>query len=198
MNKFLRKIDTIRFVAPWSIFINFLRIFYFLNSNLNFEFGPVWYRPKPEPVQTDLTGNWSNRTGSRRFCEPCSWLALLPCFLRRSSSRVWWQCRIRWAQSHARVARQLQVWLPFGSWMLNHVLSSDPTNASSLSAVALKPIQSLKSAREDEQNTVRYKGYYLFFAVLQKQCRLMQIQSQIVKLFIWSFWSTSGDCWFSW
>ena len=31
----------------------FLRIFWeffiFLNSNLNFEFGPVWYRPKPEP-----------------------------------------------------------------------------------------------------------------------------------------------------
>ena len=48
----------------------FLGIFYFLNSNLNFEFGPVWYRPKPEPGRTGLTGNRSNRTGSHRFGEP--------------------------------------------------------------------------------------------------------------------------------
>ena len=27
----------------------FWEFFIFLNSNLNFEFGPVWYRPKPEP-----------------------------------------------------------------------------------------------------------------------------------------------------
>ena len=64
MNEFLRKFDTIRFVAPWSIFRNFL------NSNLNFEFGPVWYRPKPEPGRTGLTGNRLNRTGSHRFGEP--------------------------------------------------------------------------------------------------------------------------------
>ena len=49
-------------------------IFHFLNLNLNFEFGPVWYRPKPEPEpdQTDLTGNRSNRTGSHRLGEPCT------------------------------------------------------------------------------------------------------------------------------
>ena len=41
-----------------------------MNSNLNFEFGPVWYRPKPEPGRTNLTGNRSNRTGSHRFCKP--------------------------------------------------------------------------------------------------------------------------------
>jgi len=29
---------------------------------LNFEFGPVWYQPKPEPDRTGLTGNRSNRT----------------------------------------------------------------------------------------------------------------------------------------
>ena len=47
----------------------FLRIFFiFLNLNLNFEFGPVWYRSKPEP---DRTGNRSNRTGSHRSCKPC-------------------------------------------------------------------------------------------------------------------------------
>ena len=28
----------------------------FLNSNLNFEFGPVWYRPKPKPGWTSQTG----------------------------------------------------------------------------------------------------------------------------------------------
>ena len=32
----------------------FLEIFHFLNSNLNFEFGPVWYRPKPEPGRTGV------------------------------------------------------------------------------------------------------------------------------------------------
>ena len=34
----------------------FLGIFLFFNSNLNFEFGLVWYRPKPEPGRTGLTG----------------------------------------------------------------------------------------------------------------------------------------------
>ena len=42
-----------------------------MNSNLNFEFGPVWYRPKPEPGRTGLTGNRSNQTGSHWFGEPC-------------------------------------------------------------------------------------------------------------------------------
>ena len=46
----------------------------FLNLNLNFEFGPVSYRTKPESVWTGLTGNQSNRTGYRRFGEP--WLPL--------------------------------------------------------------------------------------------------------------------------
>ena len=64
MNEFLRKFDTIRFIATRSIFRNFLRIFHFLNLNLNFEFWPVGYRSKPEPVRTGLTGNRSNRTGS--------------------------------------------------------------------------------------------------------------------------------------
>ena len=41
----------------------FWEFFIFLNLNLNFEFGPVWYQPKPEPGRTGLTGNRSNRTG---------------------------------------------------------------------------------------------------------------------------------------
>ena len=75
----LRKFDTIRFVAPWSIFRNFLGIFYFLNSNLNFKFGPVWYRPKPKPGRTSLTGNRSNRIGSHRFGEPWLWEKEMHC-----------------------------------------------------------------------------------------------------------------------
>ena len=79
MNKFLRKFDTIRFIAPSSIFRNFLGIFHFFNSNLNFEFGPVWYRPKPEPGRTSLTGYRTGltgyRTGSHRFGEP--WLGVV-------------------------------------------------------------------------------------------------------------------------
>ena len=62
MNEFLRKFDTIRFVAPWSIFRIFFRIFHFLNLNLNFELVPVWYRSKPEPGRTGLTGNRSSCT----------------------------------------------------------------------------------------------------------------------------------------
>ena len=54
MNEFVRKFDTIRFIATWSIFMNFFRIFHFLNLNLNFEFWPVRYRPKPEPVMLTL------------------------------------------------------------------------------------------------------------------------------------------------
>ena len=48
-----------------------MEIFIFFNLNLNFEFGTVWYRPKPEPVRTSLTGNRSNQTDSHRFGEPC-------------------------------------------------------------------------------------------------------------------------------
>ena len=66
----------------------FLEFFHFFNFNLNFEFGPVWYRPKPEPVRTGLTGNWSNRTGYRRLGKP--WVSpgnpppyRCPMFLRR-------------------------------------------------------------------------------------------------------------------
>ena len=45
-----------------EVFLGFFwNLFIFLNSNLKFEFGPVWYRPKPEP----------DRTGSHRFCKPC-------------------------------------------------------------------------------------------------------------------------------
>ena len=46
MDEFLRQFDTIRFVTPWSFFWKF---FIFLNLNLNFEYGPVSYRTKPEP-----------------------------------------------------------------------------------------------------------------------------------------------------
>jgi len=64
MNEYLKRFDTIRFVAIWSIFRNFLGIFHFFEFKLNFEFGPVSYRTEPEPVRTGLTGNRSNRTGS--------------------------------------------------------------------------------------------------------------------------------------
>ena len=68
MNEFLRKFDTIRFVAPLSIFRNFLGFFpIFWNSNLKFEFGPVYNRPIPEPVRAGKTGNRGNQTGSGRF-----------------------------------------------------------------------------------------------------------------------------------
>ncbi|PVH65324.1 hypothetical protein PAHAL_2G464000 [Panicum hallii] len=60
-----------------------------------------------------------------------SWLALLPCFLCRSSSRAFWF-----------LDAQKCPLLRSNQWKL-------------LSAVALKPIQCLRSAREDEQNTVR-------------------------------------------
>ena len=41
-----------------EVFLEFFRNFsLFFNSNLNFEFGPVSYRTKPEPGRTGLTGN---------------------------------------------------------------------------------------------------------------------------------------------
>ena len=52
---------------------NFWKFFIFLNLNLNFEFGPVWYRPKSEPGRTSLTGYRSNRTDSHQFCKPWKW-----------------------------------------------------------------------------------------------------------------------------
>ena len=66
MNEYLKKFDTIRLVATWSIFRNFLEFFHFLNLNLNFKFGPVWNRLKPEPVRTGLTGYRGIRIGSGR------------------------------------------------------------------------------------------------------------------------------------
>ena len=52
MNEYLKKFDTIRFVATWSIFKNFLGIFYFLEFEFEFwiwatgrnqnQSGPVW------------------------------------------------------------------------------------------------------------------------------------------------------------
>ena len=55
-----------------EVFLEFFwKFFIFLNLNLNFKFGPVSYRTKPEPVRSGLTGNRSNRTGYRRFGEPC-------------------------------------------------------------------------------------------------------------------------------
>ena len=61
MNEFLRKFDTIRFVAPWSIFRIFLRIFHFFE--FKFEF---WIWAGLIPAQTE--------TGPDRFGEP--WLEL--------------------------------------------------------------------------------------------------------------------------
>ena len=65
IEQIFEKIRTIRFVAPSSIFRIFLGIFYFLNSNLNFEFGPA---------QTE--------TGPDRFDPPVWWtmveVGLLP------------------------------------------------------------------------------------------------------------------------
>ena len=68
-------------------------IFHFFNSNLNFEFGPVWYRPKLEPVRT---GNRSNRTGSHWFGEPWS-----PHAHRRHSSIA--SCLLQLARGPATV-----------------------------------------------------------------------------------------------
>ena len=68
MNEYLKNFDTIRFVATWSIFRNFLKFFYF------FEFKSVSNRPVPEPVRTDYTGNRGFRTGSRRGKNPGSWI----------------------------------------------------------------------------------------------------------------------------
>ena len=57
MNKFLRKFDTIRFVAPWSIFKNFLRIFHFFE--FKFEF---WIWAGLVPVQTGTGPDRFDRT----------------------------------------------------------------------------------------------------------------------------------------
>ena len=57
MNKYLKKFDTIRFVATWSIFRNFLEIFYFLE--LKFKFW-IWSGLKPA----------GTRTGPDRFDRP--------------------------------------------------------------------------------------------------------------------------------
>ena len=67
--KNLTPLDSSQFEVFLGFFWNF---FIFLNLNLNLEFGPVWYQPKPEPGQTGLTGNRSNRTGSHRLGEPCT------------------------------------------------------------------------------------------------------------------------------
>ena len=98
MNEYLKIFDTIRLVATWSIFRNFLRIFHFLNLNLKFEFGPVWNRPKSEPVRfpghVELQRRyqhhvmWSCQVGllavpDRELRPPWAWHSLSGCLLMR-------------------------------------------------------------------------------------------------------------------
>ena len=56
MDEFLRKLTPLD-SSHLEVFLGiFLGIFHFFNLNLNFEFVPVSYRTKPEPVRTGLTG----------------------------------------------------------------------------------------------------------------------------------------------
>ena len=93
MDEFLIKFDTIRFVAPWSIFW----IFHFLNLNLNFEFWPVGYRPKLEPVRTGLTDDRSNRTGSHNPRSASSARRGSPRWRRPTAAYCSWRRRTRTA-----------------------------------------------------------------------------------------------------
>ena len=65
----LTPLDSSHLKVFLGIFWNF---FIFLNSNLNFEFGLISYRTKPEPVRTGQTGPVTDGlvTGYRRFGEP--------------------------------------------------------------------------------------------------------------------------------
>jgi hypothetical protein len=58
-------LDTIRFVATWSIFEIFLGIFYFSNSK--FWTLAVPNRQEPEPVRTGSPGSHGFRPGSHRI-----------------------------------------------------------------------------------------------------------------------------------
>ena len=51
MNEYLKKFDTIRFVATWSIFRNFLEIFHFLELKIEFW---IWTGLKPAQTGTGL------------------------------------------------------------------------------------------------------------------------------------------------
>jgi len=78
MDKFLRKFDTIRFVAPWSIFRNFLKFFHFFE--FKFEF---WIWAGLIPGQTE--------TGPDRF--PPVWLTLVSNVVLVGVRTAWWRGR---------------------------------------------------------------------------------------------------------
>ena len=100
MNEFwenLTPLDSSHLEVFLEIFWNF---FIFLNSNLNFEFEPVWYRPKPEPNWTGQTGpvptGFVNPAGdqhgkSARWDGWCTWYIV---WFRREAlqERIWIYC----------------------------------------------------------------------------------------------------------
>jgi len=86
MNEFLRKFDTIRFVAPWNIFRIFLRVFYFFE--FKFEF---WIWAGLVPVQT---GTWPDP-----FDRPSVWWTL-----STSAAGTRPACGTSWRRTLARTA----------------------------------------------------------------------------------------------
>ena len=85
MNEFWRKFDTIRFIAPWSIFRNFLEIFHFFEFKFKFWIltgfipdrtgtGPDRLPVKPDRLPTvrltlPITGDFSTFVGkSTQLC----------------------------------------------------------------------------------------------------------------------------------
>ena len=107
----------------------FLVIFHFFNSNLNFEFGPVWYRPKPEPGRTGLTGNRSNRIGSHWFCKPWCWPVLPGAATEKSAI-------VGDGAGRRRSKDPLRAW----SWPLVLSVLAMPPPASRSAATACEPL----------------------------------------------------------
>jgi hypothetical protein len=104
--KFLTPLDSTHLEVFLRILWDF---FYFLNSNSNFEFGPVGNWPEPEPVRT-------GRTGSHRFGWPCRWVCFcLP--VSSSCHRIWAIHTCSWSSQAAKHVIVLQACSSFhGAW----------------------------------------------------------------------------------
>ena len=177
MNEFLRKFDTFRFVAPWSIFKFFLRICHFFE--FKFEF---WICAGLVPAQTG-----TGLTGNHRFLNPESNATKEPYPHSNRSHRAVTRVSER-TQIFACDPRRADAWTGRArggrrpSWPVWTLESLDGPKWGSFVARSALPAKWARSAANEASETSPYKwSKKIFWAqvacilILAGQCKLISV-----------------------